>query len=109
MDFDVIDFMGFNNRYKQLNSALPGAEEGIARRIDGIQIRTWEHTGEVDDVLVIYHGGGVNSDAGYDIPARQISQRESVCALSIFGDTASHQVRKATFPILNKSGVMLTR
>lgn len=79
MDFDVIDFMGFNNRYRQLNSALPGAEEGITRRIDGIQIRTWEPAGEVDDVLVIYHGGGVNSDAGYDIPARQISQRESVC------------------------------
>nr|WP_233614754.1 alpha/beta fold hydrolase [Citrobacter sp. FDAARGOS_156] len=32
-----------------------------------------------DEVLIVYHGGGVNSDAGYDILARQLSYALPIC------------------------------
>lgn len=82
-NYYVIDFISFSDRYKQLSSLLPPAKEVAEYQIAGLNIRLYEPTGSVEEVLLVYHGGGVNSDAGYDILARQIGHRGSVCTCLI--------------------------
>lgn len=77
--FDVIDFIHFNNRHQQFSALLPHAKNVADYLIAGLNIRLFEPEGTVEDVLLVYHGGGVNSDAGYDILAHQISHQGSVC------------------------------
>lgn len=76
---DVIDFISFNERNRQITSLLPLPEKVTACHIDGLYIRLYEPKCAVEDVLFIYHGGGVNSDAGYDTFARQMNLAGSVC------------------------------
>lgn len=79
----MIDFISFNDLHKQFNSLLPQAENVSEYQIVGLNIRFYEPTSAVEDVLLVYHGGGVNSDAGYDILARQMSNRGFVCTCLI--------------------------
>lgn len=76
---DVIDFMHFSERYKQLDDLTPHPEKVREVDVNGLHIRIYEPEKWVNEVLIVYHGGGVNSDAGYDIPARQLSCALSVC------------------------------
>jgi len=80
---DVIDFINFNDRHKKFSSLLPHAKNVAEYLIAGLNIRIFEPTSVVEDVLIVYHGGGVNSDAGYDILAHQISHRGSICTCLI--------------------------
>ncbi|EHK0943487.1 TPA: alpha/beta hydrolase [Citrobacter farmeri] len=79
----MIDFINFNDRYKQLRTLLPHANNVAEYLIAGLNIRIFEPASAVEDVLIVYHGGGVNSDAGYDILAHQISHRGSICTCLI--------------------------
>ncbi|MGD9427340.1 alpha/beta hydrolase [Pantoea sp. NSTU24] len=79
MDINVIDFSQFNERFERLSSRLPASDNTEEHESDGLYFRFHLPAGEVNDVILIYHGGGVNADAGYTIPARQISARGAVC------------------------------
>lgn len=81
--FDVIDFIKFSARHKQLTSLLPHTTNVAEYLIDGLNLRIYSPTRAVEDVLLVYHGGGVNSDAGYDILAHQISHHGSICTCLI--------------------------
>lgn len=75
----MINFTRFVKRFEQLDSLLPPPEKISEREIGELYIRVYEPKTVVDDVLIVYHGGGVNSDAGYDILARQLSYALPVC------------------------------
>lgn len=74
----MIDFARFIERFEQLNAQLLPPAKVIERQLNGLYIREYEPKTIVDEVLIVYHGGGVNSDAGYDILARQLSSALSV-------------------------------
>lgn len=82
-NFYVIDFIRFNGRHKQLSALLPHAKDVAEYQIAGLNIRFYEPADLVEEVLLVYHGGGVNSDAGYDILARQMDHCGSVCTCLI--------------------------
>lgn len=75
----MIDFIRFNEQSAQLDSSLPRAGKITGCEIDGLDIRIYEPKDTVEEVLVVYHGGGANSEAGYDILARQVSHDGAVC------------------------------
>jgi alpha-beta hydrolase superfamily lysophospholipase len=75
----VIDFTRFVERYEQFNASLPHSENITESRINDLYLRVYEPMASHDEVLIVYHGGGVNSDAGYDILARQLSYALPVC------------------------------
>lgn len=75
----MIDFIRFSERYKQLDDLTPHPKKVSEAKVNGLYIRIYEPEKAVKEVLIVYHGGGVNSDAGYDIAARQLSCALSVC------------------------------
>ncbi len=79
----MIDFINFNDRYKQLRTLLPHAKNVAEYLIAGLNIRIFEPASTVEDILIVYHGGGVNSDAGYDMLAHQISHHGAICTCLI--------------------------
>lgn len=79
----MIDFTRFIERYEQLNTQLLLPAKVIERQLNGLYIRAYEPKTTVDEVLIVYHGGGVNSDAGYDILAQQLSYALPVCVYLI--------------------------
>ncbi|WP_323871764.1 alpha/beta hydrolase [Xenorhabdus doucetiae] len=54
---------------------------------EGLRYRLYEPEKAADDLLIVYHGGGVNIDAGYDILARQLTTEDNlaVCLVDIRG------------------------
>jgi len=70
----MIDFIGFEHRLHVLAAALPHAKKVTEFYVQGLFVRVYEPEEAVEDVVLIYHGGGVNMDAGYDILARQLIQ-----------------------------------
>lgn len=91
----MIDFTRFLERFEQLNSLLPPPEKISEIQISDLYIRIYEPKMAVDEVLIVYHGGGVNSDAGYDILARQLSYVLPVCVCLVdirgHGRSAGHR------------------
>ncbi|MFG1174681.1 alpha/beta hydrolase [Erwiniaceae bacterium CAU 1747] len=75
----MIDFTRFVERYEQLTALLPSPEKIGESQIGELYIRLYAPQTAVDEVLIVYHGGGVNSDAGNDILARQLSDALPVC------------------------------
>ncbi|CEJ67276.1 MULTISPECIES: alpha/beta fold hydrolase [Citrobacter] len=75
----MIDFTRFVERYEQFNASLPHSENITESRINDLYLRVYEPMASHDEVLIVYHGGGVNSDAGYDILARQLSYALPIC------------------------------
>ncbi|QGY32496.1 alpha/beta hydrolase [Pantoea cypripedii] len=75
----MINFPHFIERYELLDSSLPAHEKISESQVNNLYIRVYEPKKAADEVLIVYHGGGVNSDAGYDILARQLSHALPVC------------------------------
>lgn len=75
----MIDFIRFSERYRQLDDLTPHPGKVSEIDVTGLYIRLYKPEKFENEVLIVYHGGGVNSDAGYDIPARQLSCALSVC------------------------------
>lgn len=75
----MIDFTRFVERYEQFNASLFPSDNITESRINDLYIRVYGPEADIDEVLIVYHGGGVNSDAGYDILARQLSYVLPVC------------------------------
>ncbi|WP_217077048.1 alpha/beta fold hydrolase [Klebsiella sp. PL-2018] len=75
----MIDFTRFVERYEQLNASLPSSDYTSESLSNELNIRLFDSKTSADEILIVYHGGGVNSDAGYDILARQLSQALPAC------------------------------
>lgn len=84
---ELIDFDRYVEQAKSYGE-WPGAQVGTSSgRIEGLSYRLYRQTVESEDVIVVYHGGGVNSAAGYDILARQLAAEPTlaVCLVDIRG------------------------
>lgn len=91
----MIDFTRFVERYEQFNASLLPSKSITESRINDLYLRVYEPISALDEVLIVYHGGGVNSDAGYDILARKLSYALPVCVclVDIRGHSRSAGVR----------------
>lgn len=84
---ELIDFDRYVEQAKSYGE-WPGAQVGtLSGCVEGLSYRLYRQTAESEDVIVVYHGGGVNSAAGYDILARQLAAEPTlaVCLVDIRG------------------------
>ncbi|SUI81637.1 Putative lysophospholipase [Serratia marcescens] len=91
----LIDFDRYVEQAKSYGEWSAGHVDMSSGRIDGLSYRLYRHTAESEDVIVVYHGGGVNSAAGYDVLARQLAvvPTLAVCLVDIrgHGDSAGEK------------------
>lgn len=83
----LIDFDRYVEQAKSYGE-WPGAQVGtLSGCVEGLSYRLYRHAAESEDVMVVYHGGGVNSAAGYDVLARQLAAEPTlaVCLVDIRG------------------------
>ncbi|KMJ43740.1 hypothetical protein AB204_18100 [Xenorhabdus khoisanae] len=68
---------------------------GELGNIKGLSYKLYQSAEQVRDVIVVYHGGGVNSQAGYQILAYQLCSMApvAVCLVDIRGHGKSSGVR----------------
>jgi len=87
----VINFDHFNQQAEQLEATLPLPARVNTLQIEGLRYRLYQPQRTADDLVMVYHGGGVHLDAGYDILARQLShdERIAVCLVDIRGHGGS--------------------
>lgn len=83
----LIDFDRYVEQAKSYGEWPGGHVDMSSGRIDGLSYRLYRHTAESEDVILVYHGGGVNSAAGYDVLARQLAAEPTlaVCLVDIRG------------------------
>ena len=88
----TIDFAAFEARLAAL-PAPPPSRRGRATAADGVELAyaLYEPEQGYDDLLVFYHGGGVNMRAGYDRLAPALARQAplAVCLADIRGHGAS--------------------
>jgi len=87
----VINFHCFHQQAKQLAAILPDTTSVQTAQIDGLRYRLYQPLQPATALIVVYHGGGVHFDAGYDILARQLSEHTAtaVCLVDIRGHGGS--------------------
>lgn len=87
----MINFDHFNQQADQLDAILPQPARVSTSQIDGLRYRLYQPQQAAEDLVIVYHGGGVHLDAGYDILARQLSHNGSVavCLVDIRGHGGS--------------------
>lgn len=87
----MIDFDQFNQQADRLDATVPQPERVNTAQMDGLRYRLYPPRHATQDVIIVYHGGGVHLDAGYDILARQLSQGDTtaVCLVDIRGHGGS--------------------
>lgn len=82
----MLDFTHYSAQAKYHDETLMGANitTGI---VDGLRYHVYRQSDEVKDMVIVYHGGGVNHTAGYTILARQLvaTQGIAVCLVDIRG------------------------
>nr|WP_205067323.1 alpha/beta hydrolase [Pantoea coffeiphila] len=76
----VIDFKDYIVQTDSLRAALPDRAVISTGQVEGLHYRLFRQREEPEDVVVIYHGGGVSGDAGYDVIARQLCAEGPVAA-----------------------------
>lgn len=91
----LIDFDRYVEQVKSYGE-WPGAQVGmLSGCVEGLSYRLYRQTAESEDAIVVYHGGGVNSAAGYDVLARQLAAEPTlaVCLVDIrgHGDSAGER------------------
>ena len=87
----MINFDRFNQQADRLNASLPQPARVNTSQIDGLRYRLYQPQQAAEDLVIVYHGGGVHLDAGYDILARQLSHNAGivVCLVDIRGHGGS--------------------
>lgn len=87
----MINFDYFIGQAEHLAATLPLPAQVNTVQREGLRYRLYQSEQGPDDLIVVYHGGGVHLDAGYDILARQITQDEriAVCLVDIRGHGGS--------------------
>lgn len=83
----LIDFNSYLEKAKHYDETLDVAATVTAGNVDGLSYCLYRQSDEPEEVIIVYHGGGVNRDAGYSILARQFLavQRIAVCLVDIRG------------------------
>lgn len=83
----LIDFDRYVEQAKSYGEWPGGHVEMSSGRVEGLSYRLYRQTAASADVMVVYHGGGVNSAAGYDVLARQLAAEPTlaVCLVDIRG------------------------
>ncbi|MEJ4044663.1 alpha/beta hydrolase [Erwinia sp. SLM-02] len=83
----MIDFKDYLAQTNSLRTSLTDTASIITGTVEGLYYRLYRQSEEPVEVVVIYHGGGVSGDAGYDILARQLCEYGSVavCLVDIRG------------------------
>ncbi|CAI2786151.1 Esterase/lipase [Serratia grimesii] len=93
--FTLIDFKDYIEKAKCYHDTLTTTATISAGNVEGLSYRLYQHMPDTRDVMIVYHGGGVNSDAGYDILARQLTtdRTMAVCLVDIrgHGDSAGER------------------
>ena len=91
----MINFEYFNQQAVQLDAILPQTARVNTSKIDGLRYRLYQPKKIAEDLVIVYHGGGVHLDAGYGILARQLSNDASiaVCLVDIRGHGCSQGAR----------------
>lgn len=76
----VIDFKDYIAQTNLLREGLKDTATISSHTVEGLHYRLFRQSEEPEDVVVIYHGGGVSGDAGYDILARQLCTEKHIAA-----------------------------
>lgn len=87
----MIDFNSYTTLAKHYDETLENVAKITTGCVENLSYRLYLQDTESTDVIIVYHGGGVNRDAGYDILARQLSvvQTLAVCLVDIRGHGCS--------------------
>ncbi|MBF4801484.1 alpha/beta hydrolase [Aeromonas hydrophila] len=87
----MIDFKSFTEQAKHYDETIEIIAKTTAGSVENLSYRLYLQREEPADVIIVYHGGGVNLDAGYDILARQLAafQGVAVCLVDIRGHGCS--------------------
>lgn len=83
----MIDFHHFIAQAKHFDEILAANADSISGNIDGLNYQLYQQYDEPDDVVIVYHGGGVSLAAGYSILAHQLNAIPgiAVCLVDIRG------------------------
>jgi len=76
----MIDFKDYISQTNAFREGLNDTIDVITGSVEGVYYRLYQPNAEAGDVILIYHGGGVSGEAGYDILARQLCEDRSVTA-----------------------------
>lgn len=87
----MINFDHFNQQAARLDAMLPQPARVNTSLMDGLRYRLYQPQQAADELIIVYHGGGVHLDAGYGILARQLSHDAgiAVCLVDIRGHGGS--------------------
>lgn len=83
----LIDFDRYVEQAKSYGEWPGGHVDMSSGCVEGLSYRLYRHAAASEDAIVVYHGGGVNSAAGYDVLARQLAAEPTlaVCLVDIRG------------------------
>lgn len=83
----LIDFNSYTTLAKHYDQTLEDIAKITAGSVENLSYRLYQRDAQPTDVIIVYHGGGVNRDAGYDVLARQLCTVETlaVCLVDIRG------------------------
>ncbi|CQJ56215.1 Esterase/lipase [Yersinia intermedia] len=87
----MINFDHFNQQAEQLDTMLAQPAQVSTSQMEGLRYRLYQPQQAADDLIIVYHGGGVHLEAGYDILARQMNHDKgiAVCLVDIRGHGGS--------------------
>lgn len=91
----MIDFAVFSKAAADYDQSTPLASAVTTEFIEGLRYRFYQGSIPAENIVIVYHGGGVNIDAGYDILARQwvAESKLSICLVDIRGHGESTGVK----------------
>ncbi|MDC9596685.1 alpha/beta fold hydrolase [Xenorhabdus anantnagensis] len=91
----MIDFNGYIDKIAYYAHMLDNVANCDSGNVEGLSYKLYQSTGQIRDLIVVYHGGGVNSQAGYGIFAQQLCMVASVavCLIDIRGHGKSDGIR----------------
>lgn len=91
----MIDFHHYIAQAKLYDETLVANANITSGNVTGLRYQLYQQYDEPDDVVIVYHGGGVNLNAGYTILAHQLSAIPgiAVCLVDIrgHGDSAGER------------------
>ncbi|WP_340614436.1 alpha/beta fold hydrolase [Xenorhabdus thailandensis] len=90
-----MDFSGYIDKITYYTHILGRETNCIAGSVEGLSYNLYQSMEQVMGVVIAYHGGGVNSQAGYGIFAQKLSTMApvAVCLVDIRGHGQSDGVR----------------
>lgn len=83
----MIDFHHYIAQAKYLDGVISVSASITSGKVAGLSYQLYQQLDEPDDIIIVYHGGGVNHTAGYTLMARQLSTIPgiAICLVDIRG------------------------